>query len=363
MNKQFPHAMLREIYDQPEALRATLAAFAEGDHLREEAFTGAARALQGESLLIAASGSSRHAGLVGKVLFEQLAGLRVEVDYASEYITRSGQKPAAMLVLSQSGETADTLEALRLANDWGAATIAITNHAGSAMSRLAGCSLTTRAGVERAVPATKSFTTQLLVLELLALYAAQVRGTLSVTEIAAGLVALQQLPGDLERNLPLWDEQIATSATKLDHAENVLFLGRGIHFPVAAEGALKLKESAYIAAEAYPAGELKHGPAALLDKHAVLVALAAVDRDDEDSVLRFNKTKVLLDEMRALGLQTIEIGPEIPQTKRAAFAFAGSSPIAAAGVSRGASQGHRCGPAPQSEQGGSGRVTLPRIQS
>ena len=311
MTKHFPHAMLREIYDQPEALRATLNAFTEGDRLRADAFAGAAAALTGTHLLIAASGSSRHAGLVGKVLFEQLAGLRVEVDYASEYIARSGQKPAAMLVLSQSGETADTLEALRMAKDTGAATIAITNHAGSAMSRLADCSLTTRAGIEKAVPATKSFTTQLMVLELLALFAAQLRGTLSVAEITAKLAEVRAIPDEIERCLPRWEAEIASFAETMDHAENVLFLGRGVHFPIAAEGALKLQESAYLSAQAFPAGELKHGPAALLGERSVLVALTTVDRDEADSILRHDKTMQLLNEMR--GFATLEIGPSIPE--------------------------------------------------
>lgn len=311
MTKQFPHAMLREIYDQPDALRATLAAFAEGDRLRTEAFAGSAAALERDSLLIAASGSSRHAGLVGKVLLEQLAGLRVEVDYASEYTARSGQKPAAMLVLSQSGETADTLEALRMGREAGAATIAITNHAGSAMSRLADCSLTTPAGIEKAVPATKSFTTQLMVLQLLALFAAQLRGTLSAAEIAAKLTELREIPDGIERCLPRWEAEIVSFAETMDRAENVLFLGRGVHFPIAAEGALKLQESAYLSAQAFPAGELKHGPAALLGARSVLVALSTVDRHDADSVLRHDKTMQLLNDMR--GFATLEIGASIPK--------------------------------------------------
>lgn len=314
MTSQFPHAMLREIYEQPEALRATLAAFSGADLLRPEAFANAAPALTGESLLIAASGSSRHAGLVGKVLLEQLAGLRVDVEYASEFIGRTAHRPQPMLVLSQSGETADTLEALRMANAAGSATIAITNHQDSTMSRLAACSLSTRAGVERAIPATKSFTTQLMVLELLALYAAQLRGQLGVQQIARQLDALHAIPVALERCLPLWDQEAAASARLLDHAENVLFLGRGIHFPIAAEGALKLKESAYLGAEAYPAGELKHGPAALLGEHAVLVMLSTVDRTDPDSVLRHRKTAALLAEMRGGGVTVIEIGGQIPDT-------------------------------------------------
>ncbi len=311
MTKIFKHAMLREIYEQPEALRATLAAFTNGDQLNAGAFAGAAQALRGDSLLIAASGSSRHAGLVGKVLLEQLSGLHVEVDYASEYICRSNQKPAAMLLLSQSGQTADTLEALRMASDLGAPTIAITNHADSAMSRFATCSLTTRAGIEKAIPATKSFTTQLMVLQLLALFAGQLRGKLQATRLSEKLTALRLIPDLIEQALPRWNEQMNTASAKLDEATNVLFLGRGIHFPIAAEGALKLKESAYVAAEAYPAGELKHGPAALLGKGAVLVALTTVDQADADSVLRFNKTIALLAEMREQGIVTIEVGHEI----------------------------------------------------
>lgn len=301
------HAMLREIYEQPDALRATLAAFTAGDALNNAAFAGAEAALGGESLLIAASGSSRHAGLVGKVLFEEQAGLRCEVEYASEWIASSARETQPLLVLSQSGETADTLEALKLAES---STISITNHQGSSMSRLAGCSLVTPAGPERAIPATKSFTAQLMVLELLALFAAQLRGRLSAGEVREKLADLRRIPTLLEQALPSWKRQVETFAPKMEQASLVIFLGRGVHLPIAQEGALKLKESAYLAAEAYPAGELKHGPAALLAPGVPLVALASVGVGDSGSKARADKTLALVEEMRELGAAPLVISVE-----------------------------------------------------
>ena len=300
--------MLREIFEQPHALAETLAAFtlqepgpAAGTVLRDEAFKTALHSLAGQhSMLIAASGSSRHAGLVGRFLFEELAGLPVDVEYASEYIYRTAHTPSArcVLVLSQSGETADTLEALREAKMRDAATIAITNHEGSTMARLADCSLSTRAGVEKAVPATKSFTTQLLMLHLLALFAARARGRMTSAAVGARLAMLSRIPGQVESALEAWRTQAEQIAAEMKDAETYLFLGRAIHFPIAWEGALKLKESAYVHAEGYPTGELKHGPAALLSDQVPLVALATRDPASPDSVFRYEKTLHLLREMQ-----------------------------------------------------------------
>jgi glucosamine--fructose-6-phosphate aminotransferase (isomerizing) len=305
--------MLREIYEQPKAITATLAAYADGSSLREEIFHAARQALVGrESILISASGSSRHAGLVGEILFEDLAGIAVDVEYASEYIYRSTQTlhNPCFLVISQSGETADTTEALREATARGSSTIAITNQAESSMARMASSSLPTMAGTERAVPATKSFTSQLLVLSLLALYAARIRGRMTRAVVESHLAQLYKVPDALAAALPRWEKQVAHLARTLQHAESFLFLGRGVHYPIAREGALKLKESAYIQAEGYPTGELKHGPNALVNPHTALIVLATRDPHAPDSVLRYEKTLNLLRDLQKQRPEIISIVSE-----------------------------------------------------
>jgi glucosamine--fructose-6-phosphate aminotransferase (isomerizing) len=313
LKRNFPHAMLREIFEQPYAISETLAAYADGNSLREETFIAARQALVGrESLLISASGSSRHAGLVGEILFEDLAGIAVDVEYASEYIYRSTQtlKNPCFLVISQSGETADTSEALREATARGSSTIAITNKADSTMAKLAGCSLPTLAGTERAVPATKSFTTQLVVLSVLSLYAARVRGRMTRAVVESYLHELYAVPDAMQAALPRWEAKVAELSKSLESAESFLFLGRGVHYPIAREGALKLKESAYIQAEGYPTGELKHGPNALVDRNTPLVVLATCDPHAPDSILRYEKTVNLIRDMHKQGAEIISIVSE-----------------------------------------------------
>ena len=311
--RTYPHAMLREIYEQPHALTETLAAYADGRSIREDAFLAARQALAGrESMLISASGSSRHAGLLGEILFEDLAGLAVDVEYASEYIYRSTQTlhNPCFLVISQSGETADTTEALREATARGASTIAITNKPDSSMAKMAGCSLPTMAGVERAVPATKSFTSQVLVLSLLALYTARVRGRMTRAVVESHLAGLYKVPEAIATALPQWEKQVAELARSLQHAESFLFLGRGVHYAIAREGALKLKESAYIQAEGYPTGELKHGPNALVNPHTALIVLATRDPHAPDSVLRYEKTLNLLRDLQKQKPEIVSIVSE-----------------------------------------------------
>jgi glucosamine--fructose-6-phosphate aminotransferase (isomerizing) len=311
--RTFPHAMLREIFEQPQAIAETLAAYANSESLREEVFAPARQALAGrDSILIAASGSSRHAGLAGEILFEDLAGIAVDVEYASEYIYRSTQTlhNPCFVVISQSGETADTSEALREAIARGCSTIAVTNKPESSMAKLAGCSLPTLAGVEKAVPATKSFTTQLAVLSLLALYTARVRGCMTRAVVESHLERLFRVPSALEASLPRWEQEMARIATALKDAETFLFLGRGIHYPIAREGALKLKESAYIQAEGYPTGELKHGPNALVNRNNPLVVLGTCDPSAPDSVLRYEKTVNLVRDMHKQGAQILSIVTE-----------------------------------------------------
>jgi glucosamine--fructose-6-phosphate aminotransferase (isomerizing) len=311
--RTFPHAMLREIYEQPQAITDTLAGYADGRSLREEIFLAAQQALVGrESILISASGSSRHAGLVGEILFEDLAGIAVDVEYASEYIYRSTQTlhNPCFLVISQSGETADTTEALREATARGSSTIAITNKPESSMARMASSSLPTMAGAERAVPATKSFSSQLLVLSLLALYTARIRGRMTRAVVESHLAELFRVPGALAAALPKWEKQVADLASTLQHAESFLFLGRGVHYPIAREGALKLKESAYIHAEGYPTGELKHGPNALVNPHTALIVLATRDPHAPDSILRYEKTVNLLRDLQKQKPEIVSIVSE-----------------------------------------------------
>jgi len=309
-NRQFAHAMLREIYEQPEALRATIARYAQDGRLREDAFGPAGNLLrEHKDIVIAASGSSRHAGLAAEIWLEDFANLSVDVEYASEYCCRSTntKRNPAVIVISQSGETADTLAALREAVKRGHPTLAITNVAHSKMAEVASVSLPTWAGVEKAIPATKSFTAQLVVAYLLALYAAQVRETMPAEEIARRVMAVEGLPALIEVQLAVWEAAAEKMAAKYADAETFLYLGRGIHYAIAREGALKLKESSYVHAEGYPTGELKHGPNALVSEETPLIVLATVDAEDAESALRYEKTAQLLEDMKAQGARVLAI--------------------------------------------------------
>jgi glutamine---fructose-6-phosphate transaminase (isomerizing) len=306
----FEHAMLREIYEQPRALADTIEHYAPNGKLATEVFQPVADALRGrERLVIAASGSSRHAGLAAEIMLEDAAGLSVDVEYASEYITRSTntKRDPAVLVISQSGETADTLAALREGKRRGHPTMAVTNVASSTMMREADVALPTMAGVEKAIPATKSFTTQLVVLRLLSLLAAEARGEMSGEDLALQVRRLREVPAMVERQLDGWRAAMEEIAAVYADVKTLLFLGRGIHYAIAREGALKLKESSYIHAEGYPTGELKHGPNALVSDEVPLVVIATVDREDAESVARYEKTVALLEDMRAQGARIIAV--------------------------------------------------------
>ncbi|MGD0292344.1 MAG: SIS domain-containing protein [Terracidiphilus sp.] len=310
VSERFAHEMLREIYEQPAALRRTLALYLEGNQLRREvAERLAGWASPDGEVLITASGSSRHSGLAAEILLEDICGLAVDVEYASEYSCRGGSDPRrpAVIVISQSGETSDTLAALREVSQRGERTLAITNADLSTMAQEAGISMPLGAGVEKAIPATKSFTCQLAVLFLLALYEARRLGRMEATELAANIARLQALPGDIEEQLDGWRNQMADLAHKYSSANTFLFLGRGIHYAIAREGALKLKEASYVHAEGYPAGELKHGPNALVSERVPLVVLATVDRANEASIVRYKKTVQLLREMKAQGARVIAL--------------------------------------------------------
>jgi glutamine---fructose-6-phosphate transaminase (isomerizing) len=312
----FPHEMLREVYEQPDALRRTIDLYLANRALKPEVATKLTcwPNAAGE-ILIAASGSSRHSGLYGEILLEDLCGLAVDVEYASEYSMRGGPgyvdiRHPSVLVLSQSGETSDTLAALVEARRQGHKTLAITNHADSTMATEADVSMPLAAGVEKAIPATKSFTCQLAVLHLLALYEGARLRRMDSTVLAAHISELLALPGTLAPQLDGWREQTAALAHKYSSASTFLYLGRGIHYAIAREGALKLKEASYVHAEGYPVGELKHGPNALVSDRVPLVVLATVDRSLEASVLRYEKTLQLLSDMKAQGARVIALANE-----------------------------------------------------
>ncbi len=302
--------MLREIYEQPEALAATMARYAPGGVLDAGVFASVAEALRGrQRVVIAASGSSRHAGLAGEIMLEDYAGLAVDVEYSSEYMYRSTHTlhDPGVVVISQSGETADTLAALREAKARGLKTVAIVNDPNSTMAREADASLPTLAGREVAVPATKSFTTQLTVLYLLSLFLARIGGRMTNHAVTSHCEQMERLPQLLEGQLESWEMQVSGIAKRLSEAQTFLYLGRAIHYAIAREGALKLKESAYVQAEGMPAGELKHGPNALVTPEAPLVMLATRDRNDPDSTLRYEKTLQLMRDMHAQGADILAI--------------------------------------------------------
>ena len=307
----YAHWMLREIFEQPSTLRATLALYVEQGRFRPATCDPLRTWLRrsGGELVIAASGSSRHAAMVGETLIEDASGIAVDVEYASEYSYRAerARKQASLMVVSQSGETADTLHALRKAMQAGHPTLALTNVEGSRMDAEADAVFPTAAGRERAVPATKSFTAQLLNLYLLSLLAAETTSTLDTAGMSAGLDAAVDVCSTIEGQLETWNSQMESITFSFPPVRSFLFLGRGVHYPVAREGALKLKESAYLHAEGYPTGELKHGPNALVGKETALVILATRDPADPGSVERYGRTLSLLGEMSALGAEMLVI--------------------------------------------------------
>ncbi len=285
------HYMHKEIFEQPQALARTLVAHLDGDDLKLGLPVTAEGFRNAERLSILACGTSWHAGLVGKFLIEKLARLPVEVDYASEYRYRSPivNDRTLALAITQSGETADTLGALAEASALGATTLALCNAEGSQITRLAQGTLLTQAGPEIGVASTKAFTTQVLLLTLLAMEAGVARGTLTHDGADQLLAALRALPAQLEQVLAL-EPAIAEAATRWYEAHDALYLGRGPLYPIALEGALKLKEISYIHAEGYPAGELKHGPIALIDSRMPIVALMPRDEHRERTLSNLQET-------------------------------------------------------------------------
>jgi len=310
----FKHFMLKEIYEQPRAVRDTWLGrvsqetgkvFLDEMDVSEDDFKKVRK------IHIAACGTSWHAALAGKFMIERLARIPVEVDYASEFRYRdplTGPDEITLLI-TQSGETADTIAAQRESKAKGSKTLAICNVVGAMIAREAAGTIYTHAGPEIGVASTKAFTAQLTALFLFAMHMAQVRGTITPEESCALVKELTLLPGKLETVLT-HEEQLEDLAKEYSRAQDFLFLGRGIHYPIALEGALKLKEISYIHAEGYPAGEMKHGPNALIDENLPVVIVATQDRNDPNSVLRYEKTISNLKEVKARSGRVIAVATE-----------------------------------------------------
>jgi glucosamine--fructose-6-phosphate aminotransferase (isomerizing) len=291
----FPHFMLKEIHEQPRALADCLRGrLVLADHVIQlgglepvmDRLSAAPR------LTIAACGTSWHSGLVGEYLFEHLARLPVEVEYASEFRYREPllDERDVLLVISQSGETADTIAALREAKRRGALTLGICNVVGSTLSRETDAGVFTHAGPEIGVASTKAFTAQVVVLTLMAIALGRKRGTLAAERAEALIEELARIPQKIESILAQ-EPAIKSLADRFTYAPNFLYLGRSFNFPVALEGALKLKEISYIHAEGYPAAEMKHGPIALIDRLMPVVVLATTSHTSEKMISNIEEVK------------------------------------------------------------------------
>ena len=274
----YSHFMLKEIYEQPKAINDTY----RGRLLRNEAIIKMAgiednmkKFLNANRIIIVACGTSWHAGLVAEYIFEDLARIPVEVEYASEFRYRNPviTENDIVIAISQSGETADTLAAIKLAKSKGAFVFGVCNVVGSSIARESHAGAYTHAGPEIGVASTKAFTTQITVLTLIALRLARAKGTITSTDFRHHLLELEMIPAKVEEALK-YDDKIKTIASVYKDVSNFLYLGRGYNFPVALEGALKLKEISYIHAEGYPAAEMKHGPIALIDENMPIVVIA-----------------------------------------------------------------------------------------
>jgi len=300
----FKHFMLKEIYEQPRSVRDTVQGRVSLDSgqvfLDEMSNITEADFKRFTSIKIAACGTSWHAGLAGKYMIEQLARIPVDVDYASEFRYRNPvmDENSLLLVISQSGETADTIAALREAKELGARVLAICNVQGSMIVREADGTILTHAGPEIGVASTKAFTSQMIALYLLGMYLGQIRGVLSVDEARFHAQELAELPVKLEHLLNDSDG-IEELSKEFFRSTDFLYLGRGINFPVALEGALKLKEISYIHAEGYPAGEMKHGPNALIDERLPVLFINTREEGNRASELRYEKTHSNIVEVKA----------------------------------------------------------------
>jgi glucosamine--fructose-6-phosphate aminotransferase (isomerizing) len=316
----YKHFMLKEIFEQPTAARETILGRVSQDSGKvflEEMKVSDATLKAVDRVTILACGTSWHAALVGKFMIERLARVQVDVDYGSEYRYRQPivTNRTLAIIITQSGETADTLAALREAKKGGAASIAVCNVVGSMATRETDGTVHTHAGPEIGVASTKAFTSQLVALYLLALRLGQVRGALSLEDSRPHVDALLQLPHLLEHTLKLAAE-VEDIAARFYNRSDFLYLGRGINYPIALEGALKLKEISYIHAEGYPAGEMKHGPIALIDEQMPVVALAPHDHVFEKMIGNMQEVKARGGSVIALTTQGDEKLPAVLNARR-----------------------------------------------
>jgi len=303
----YKHFMLKEIYEQPKAITDTLnGRLVNGDVFFEDDFKISDEELKRISrIIIVACGTSWHSGLVGEFMFEELAKIPTEVEYGSEFRYRHPlmDKDTLVIAISQSGETADTLAALKEAKNFGVKTLAICNVIGSSLSRIADNVIYTRAGPEIGVASTKAFTTQLAVIYLLTIKLSKIRGTLNDKQISDMISGIRKIPLEIQSVLDE-DSEILKCAELYYEKTNSIYLGRGVNFPIALEGALKLKEVSYIHAEGYPAAEMKHGPIALIDKNMPVVFIAPKD------IFTYHKVLGNIEEVKARGGIVISIATE-----------------------------------------------------
>ncbi|QQS43096.1 MAG: glutamine--fructose-6-phosphate transaminase (isomerizing) [Acidobacteriota bacterium] len=299
----FKHFMLKEIFEQPRAVRDTVQgriSLDDGKVYLDEMDISEEEFREITSIKIAACGTSWHAGIAGEYMLEELAEVPVEVDYASEFRYRKPvlRETDLLLVISQSGETADTIAAMREAKAAGCKVLAICNVQGSMITREADGTILTHAGPEIGVASTKAFTSQMIAIYLFALYLGQLKGLISEEKAKSHAQELAELPLKIEHLLSDADT-IEELSKEFFRSQDFLYLGRGINFPVALEGALKLKEISYIHAEGYPAGEMKHGPNALIDEELPVVVVNTREAGNADSELRYEKTHSNIVEVKA----------------------------------------------------------------
>jgi glutamine---fructose-6-phosphate transaminase (isomerizing) len=305
--------MLREIFEQPRAVAETIrgADYPDAGILHELQRWPAEKVRGLTRVVIAASGSSRHAGIAGKFMIESLADLPVEVGYSSElqHAPMVSAPSTLFVVITQSGQTTDTLGALRAAKQSGSPVVAISNVADAPIMREADARVHTKAGPELAVPSTKSFTAQIAALFLFALWLARSRGALNSQQEQSQVSELIRVPGKLNEVLEL-NSQCQQLAAKYLWCEDFFFAGRGVHYPIAMDGALKLKEVSYLHAEAFPAGEILHGPLAVVDERITSLVIATCDPNDADSVQRYEKTVSNIKELKSRSGKVIALANE-----------------------------------------------------
>jgi glucosamine--fructose-6-phosphate aminotransferase (isomerizing) len=311
---EFRHHMIKEIFEQPKGLHDTIAprvSVGEATILLDECRLTPEDLRNLHRINIIASGTSRHAGMAGQFMIQDLTSIPVDVDYASEFEYRNplvGPYELAILI-TQSGETADTTGALREAKKKGSRTIAISNVVGSTIAREADGVLYTHAGKETSIASTKAFTAQMAVLYLFALYLAQARTTASKEQLRSHIQQLLELPAKVEKVLEC-AAQCEELAKRYHAVEDFLFLGRAVHYPIAMDGALKLKEVSYVHAEGYPTGETKHGPNALIDENLPVVIITTCDNSDAGSVLRYEKSLSNIKGFKSQGGRVIALATE-----------------------------------------------------